>query len=314
VTRAVVTGGAGFVGSHLADALRDRGDDVLVIDDLSKGRDDRLDGVAFVRGDVRDGPALARVVGEHGTEVVFHLAAQADVRASVADPVADLEINVAGTVHALEAARAVGARVVFASTGGAIYGDTDERPTPETAPTSPEAPYGTAKLCAEEYLRLYNRLHGTRHCILRLGNVYGPRQDPAGEAGVVSIFAGRIVRGEAPPLVFGDGRQTRDYVYVGDVVDAFLAAADAGATGCWNVGTGVETSVLDLLAGFAAVTGRAVEPEFAPARAGELEASALDGARAAADLGFRPRVGLEDGLARVYRWVEAGEPVRAPLA
>jgi UDP-glucose 4-epimerase len=312
VTRVVVTGGAGFVGSHLADALRDRGDDVLVIDDLSKGREDRLDGVAFARGDIRDGPALAGLVHDHRAEVVFHLAAQADVRASVADPVADLMINVAGTVHVLEAARAEDARVVFASTGGAIYGATDQRPTPETAPTSPEAPYGTAKLCAEEYVRLFNRLHGTQHVILRLGNVYGPRQDPAGEAGVVSIFAGRIARGERP-LVFGDGRQTRDYVYVGDVVDAFMAAADAGSPGCWNVGAGTETSVLDLLEGFAAVTGRPVEPEFAPARAGELDASALDGSLAARELGFQPRVALGDGLARVYRWVEAGEPVRAPL-
>jgi UDP-glucose 4-epimerase len=310
--RAVVTGGAGFIGSHLADALHDRGDDVLVLDDLSKGLRDRLGDVAFTDADVRDGPRIAQLAAGHRADVIFHLAAQADVRASVADPVGDLEINVAGTVHVLEAARAIDARVVFASTGGAIYGETDDRPTPETSPTSPEAPYGTAKLCAEEYVRLYNRLHGTSHAILRLGNVYGPRQDPAGEAGVVSIFAGRIARGQ-PPLVFGDGRQTRDYVYCGDVVAAFVTAADAGLAGCWNVGTGVETSVLDLLAGFAAATGRPVEPTFAPPRAGELDASALDGAAAARDLGFRPQVALADGLARVYRWVEAGEPPRAAL-
>jgi UDP-glucose 4-epimerase len=313
VTRAVITGGAGFIGSHLADALHDAGQDVLVIDDLSKGREDRLDGVRFERADVRDGAGIGSLVAGHRPDVVYHLAAQADVRASVADPVADLEVNVAGTVQVLQAARAVEARVVFASTGGAIYGATEQRPTPETAPTRPEAPYGTAKLCGEEYLRLYNRLHGTRHCILRLGNVYGPRQDPAGEAGVVSIFAARIIRGERP-LVFGDGTQTRDYVYAGDVVEAFRRAGEAGQPGCWNIGTAIETSVLDLIAAFSAALGSAIEPEFLPARAGELDASALDGTAAARDLGFEPRVLLPDGLGRVHRWVRAGEPARAPLA
>ena len=306
--RALVTGGAGFIGSHLVDALASRGDAVLALDDLSKGRRERLACEPAII-DIRDAAALRRAIADHRPDCIFHLAAQADVRVSVDDPVADAAINVIGTINVLEAARACAARVVFASTGGAIYGETENRPTPETAPTEPEAPYGTAKLCAEEYLRLSNRLHGTRHAVLRLGNVYGPRQDPSGEAGVVSIFAGKIHRGE-PPTVFGDGRQTRDYVYVGDVVAAMLAACDAGKAGFWNVGTGVETSVLDLIAGFETALGRAVVPTHAPARMGELMASSLDGSAARRDLGFAPRKPLADGLRAVYEWVAAGEPAR----
>jgi UDP-glucose 4-epimerase len=309
--RAVVTGGAGFIGSHLVDALAARGDDVLALDDLSKGRRDRV-AAPFAETDIRDAAALAAVVAEHRPDVILHLAAQADVRASVADPAADAAVNVTGTINVLQAALATGARVVFASTGGAIYGEDAVRPTPESAACEPEAPYGTAKLCAEEYLRLFNRLHGTRHAILRLGNVYGPRQDPSGEAGVVSIFAGRVVRGERP-TVFGDGRQTRDYVYVGDVVRAFAAAADAGRAGLWNVGTGREVSVIDLIDGLQAIDGAAIEPEFAPPRPGELQASALDPAALERDLGVAAAMPLADGLRAVYDWVRAGEPIRGTL-
>jgi UDP-glucose 4-epimerase len=311
VTRAIVTGGAGFVGSHLVDALAARGDDLLAIDDLSKGRRDRVE-APFAAVDIRDPAALAEVFGDHRPDVVLHLAAQADVRLSVADPAADAAVNVIGTIHVLQAARAVGARVVFASTGGAIYGAEAARPTPETAACEPEAPYGTAKLCAEEYVRLFNRLHGTEHAILRLGNVYGPRQDPSGEAGVVSIFAGRVVRNERP-TVFGDGRQTRDYVYVGDVVAAFVAAADAGIAGLWNVGTGREVSVIDLIDELAAISGATIEPEFAPARQGELQASSLDPSAAERALGVAATTPLRDGLRAVYEWVLAGEPVRGTL-
>jgi|tagenome__1003787_1003787.scaffolds.fasta_scaffold20851347_3 UDP-glucose 4-epimerase len=309
--RAVVTGGAGFIGSHLVDALAARGDDVLALDDLSKGRRERVDG-DLAETDIRDAAALAAIVAEHRPDVILHLAAQADVRRSVADPAADAAVNVIGTINVLQAAREVGARVVFASTGGAIYGEDAPRPTPESAACEPEAPYGTAKLCAEEYLRLFNRLHGTRHAILRLGNVYGPRQDPSGEAGVVSIFAGRLARNERP-TVFGNGRQTRDYVYAGDVVRAFMAAADADRAGLWNVGTGREVSVIDLIDGLAAISGAAIEPEFAPARQGELQASALDPAALERDLGVTAAMPLDDGLRAVYEWVRAGEPVRGTL-
>jgi UDP-glucose 4-epimerase len=309
--RAVVTGGAGFIGSHLVDALAARGDDVLALDDLSKGRRARVE-APFTETDIRDAAALAEVVAAQRPDVILHLAAQADVRRSVADPAADAAVNVTGTINVLQAARAGGARVVFASTGGAIYGEDAMRPTPETAVCEPEAPYGTAKLCAEEYVRLFNRLHGARHAILRLGNVYGPRQDPSGEAGVVSIFAGRVVRGERP-TVFGDGTQTRDYVYVGDVVRAFLAAADADRAGLWNVGTGREVSVVDLIDGLRAISGAAVEPDFAPPRQGELQASALDPAALERDLEVTPAMRIEDGLRAVYDWVRAGEPVRGTL-
>ncbi len=309
--RAVVTGGAGFIGSHLTDALAARGDDVLALDDLSRGIRGRV-ATPFQQVDVRDAATLEAVVSEHRPAVIFHLAAQADVRVSVDDPLADAAINVIGTINVLQAAHAAGARIVFASTGGAIYGEHAARPTPETAACEPEAPYGTAKLCAEEYVRVFARLHGTPHAVLRLANVYGPRQDPSGEAGVVSIFAGRVASGESP-TVFGDGHQTRDYVFVGDVVAAFLAAADAGRAGLWNVGTGTEVSVLDLIAGFATIADRPVEPALAPARAGELQASCLDGSAARRDLGVTAAVDLRTGLRRVYEWVLAGEPVRGTL-
>jgi UDP-glucose 4-epimerase len=309
--RAVVTGGAGFIGSHLVDALVARGDDVLALDDLSKGRRDRVE-ATFSETDIRDAAALAAVVAAHRPDVILHLAAQADVRLSVADPAADAAVNVTGTINVLQAALQTSARVVFASTGGAIYGEDAARPTPESAACEPEAPYGTAKLCAEEYMRLFNRLHDTRHAILRLGNAYGPRQDPSGEAGVVSIFAGRVVRGERP-TVFGDGRQTRDYVYVGDVVRAFVAAADADRAGLWNVGTGREVSVIGLIDGLQRISGAAIEPAFAPARQGELQASALDPAALRHDLGVAAAMPLGDGLRAVYDWVRAGEPIRGTL-
>jgi UDP-glucose 4-epimerase len=309
--RAVVTGGAGFIGSHLVDALAARGDDVLAIDDLSKGRRERVE-APFRAVDIRDAAVLATTFEEHRPDVVLHLAAQADVRLSVSDPAADAAVNVTGTINVLQAALAVGARVVFASTGGAIYGEDAPRPTPESAACEPEAPYGTAKLCAEEYVRLFNRLHDTQHAILRLGNVYGPRQDPSGEAGVVSIFAGRVARNERP-TVFGDGLQTRDYVFVGDVVAAFVAAADAGIAGLWNVGTGREVSVIDLIDGLAEISGARIDPEFAPARQGELQASSLDPSAGQRALGVSAAKPLRDGLKAVYEWVLAGEPPRGTL-
>lgn len=310
--RALVTGGAGFIGSHLVDALVDQGHTVTILDDLSTGLADRVaPGADLRRLDVTDAAAVAALFDETGPEVVFHLAAQIDVRVSVAEPARDATINIGGTIALLEAARRTGARIVFASTGGALYGADAPLPTPETVPPAPQAPYGTAKYCAEQYLAMYNRLHGTRHSVLRLANVYGPRQSPGGEAGVVSIFCGRVARGQEP-IVYGDGKATRDYVYVGDVVDAFLAAAQAPAPGVWNIGTGVETSVLQLVDVIGRIAGRRLAPVFAPARPGELERSALEVHAARRDLGWRPRVPLADGVRRVYEWVTAGHPPRAP--
>ena len=231
--------------------------------------------------------------------MVFHLAAQIDVRRSVAEPDFDASINVGGTTNLLEGARRAGSRrFVFASTGGAIYGEGEgkELPLAEDAPVEPLSPYGQSKLAAEGYVSLYGRLYGMSGVSLRLGNVYGPRQDPLGEAGVVAIFCGRLRSGEAP-LVYGDGRQTRDYIYVGDVVAAMLAAGDSEASGAFNVGTGLETSVLDLVERLRRLEGAdRFEPEFAPARTGEVERISIHPARARAELGWGPATGLEDGL------------------
>jgi UDP-glucose 4-epimerase len=308
--RAVVTGGAGFIGSHVVDALVERGDRVFVLDDLSRGLRQRVHpDAALIELDVRDRAALDAAFAEVRPERCFHLAAQADVRVSVADPGLDAAVNVVGTANVLAAALPHACRVVFASTGGAIYGDVEPIPTDETILPQPEAPYGCAKFCGEQYLALYGRLHGASHAALRLGNVYGPRQDPRGEAGVVSIFCGVLQRGEVP-RVFGDGLQTRDYVHVADVVSAFLCASQVAPAGVWNVGWGREVSVLDLLERLAGVSGRAVEPRHEPPRPGELQRSALDAALAERELGWRPRVELEAGLRTVWDWVAAGEPVR----
>ncbi len=307
--RAIVTGGAGFIGSHLVDALVARGDDVVVVDSLATGKRERLNNTAtLVVGDIRDGSILDETFREARPDVCFHLAAQADVRRSIEDPVFDGDVNVLGTVGVLEAARTHGAQVVFSSTGGAIYGEC-ERPAAEDSALQPISPYGTSKLAAEEYLRTYNRLYGTQHVALRYANVYGPRQDPHGEAGVVAIFFGRIASGEQP-RIYGDGRQTRDYVYVGDVVEATLRATDK-AGGVFNVGTGQETSVVDLYNACRRVSGADLEPEFAEARLGELARSVLDPARAVSELGFHADVSLEDGLARTWDSIQREGEERA---
>jgi UDP-glucose 4-epimerase len=297
----LVTGGAGFIGSHLVDALLDRGDTVAVLDDLSSGRADRVpDGVPLHRVDVTDAPAVAEAVAAERPEAVFHLAAQVDVRRSVADPAFDARVNVGGTAAVLEAARAAGARrVVLASTGGALYGDDAPLPTPEDSRLAPFSPYGASKAAAESYCGLYTRLHGLSTLVLRFGNVYGPRQDPHGEAGVIAIFAGAAVEGR-PVTVFGDGTQTRDYVYVGDVAVGFLAAAGSEATGAFNIGTGIETSVLEL------VEAMGVEARHEPARTGEVARSCLDVSRARAELGWSAQVRLDDGLRRTVEAAGAG--------
>jgi UDP-glucose 4-epimerase len=313
--RALVTGGAGFIGSHLVDALLDRGDEVAVIDDLSTGKRENLS-AALTRGadlheiDIRDAPRLRDAVAAWRPDIVFHLAAQMDVRKSIEDPAWDAGINVVGTINVLEASRlAEVRRVVNTSTGGAIYGDTDVMPTPESVPPRPMSAYGQSKFCAEAYCGWYERLYGLSSVTLRYGNVYGPRQDPHGEAGVIAIFCGKLIAGERP-RIFGDGRQTRDYAYVGDIVRANLAAAaHPEAHGAYNVGTGVEASVLEVVAALRAAAGVGedeLEPEFAAARAGELQRSSLDVTRARAELGFAAETDLVSGLGATLEWARAG--------
>jgi UDP-glucose 4-epimerase len=292
--RALVTGGAGFIGSHLVDALLAAGYEVTVLDDLSSGRRENLIG-AFQRsarlleGSVTDPVAVERALPPGAT--VFHLAAQIDVRRAVSDPARDALVNVLGTLNVLEAARRHHARrFVLASTGGAIYGDADLVPTPESAPARPQSPYAASKASAERYVELYRDLHGLSTFTLRLANVYGPRQDPRGEAGVVCLYCDAAVAG-TPATVYGDGSQTRDFVFVGDVVEAFVAAGRSRAVGCCNVGTGTEATVLEL----ARTLGLA--PTFAPARPGEVRRSCLDPSAARAILGWRARTTLAVGLA-----------------
>ena len=299
----LVTGGAGFIGSHLVDALQERGHELTVLDDLSTGRRENLrgaleEGAALHEMDLRDGAAVLELVGSVEPRAIFHLGAQIDVRRSVADPAFDTRVNVEGTVNVLEAARTVGvSRVVNTSSGGAIYGEAEVLPTPEGAQPAPMAPYGQSKFAAEGYCDLYARLHGLSTVSLRYGNVFGPRQDPLGEAGVVAIFCGRLQEGVAP-TVFGDGRQTRDYVHVGDVVAANLAAAESRAIGPFNIGRGEEVSVLDLVEALREIAGDPAffVPEFEPARLGELERSCVDPSRARAELGWVARTGLVEGL------------------
>jgi UDP-glucose 4-epimerase len=294
--RALVTGGAGFIGSHLVDGLLDDGDDVTIVDHLNPERAEvfeaaRERGAALVRGDVTDVAAMASAFAQARPEVVFHLAAQIDVRRSVDDPSTDAHQNIGGTAAVLEAARHAGVRrVVLASTAG-VYGDPERLPIPESAPIAPLSPYGAGKAAAESYLAMFTRLYGLSTLSLRMSNVYGPRQNPHGEAGVVAIFSAAAAE-RRPVTVFGDGRQTRDFVFVADVVEAFMAAGRATVEGALNVSTGVETSLLELAA--------ALELETAPgpARLGEISRSSLDPSAAMEHLAWSARTPLADGLQR----------------
>jgi UDP-glucose 4-epimerase len=298
----IVTGGAGFIGSNLVDALLARGDNVTVIDNLSTGTRENLapalaSGAQLHEVDVSDQQSVDRIFAAARPEAVFHLAAQIDVRVSVQDPLADARANVLGTITVLEAARRAGARrVVNSSTGGGLYGDADVLPTPEDAPIRSLAPYGQGKYAAEGYCQLYARLHALSTISLRYGNVFGPRQDVHGEAGVVAIFCGYLASGRTPK-VFGDGRQTRDWVDVSDVVRANLLAANSDHTGSYNIAWGSETSVLDLLGVLADVgDGSLAAPSFEPARLGEVRRSCLDVTRARDELAWEARVQLREGL------------------
>ncbi|CAN5863240.1 GDP-mannose 4,6-dehydratase [soil metagenome] len=307
MTRALVTGGAGFIGSHMVDRLVGSGREVRVIDNLTSG-EQRLKfleaaGVTVDRLDIRS-EAAADLIGSFQPDEVYHFAAQMDVRRSVADPIYDADVNVLGTLRILEAAARAGARVMTASSGGCIYGEADPTrfPLDEHTPKNPDSPYGVTKSVMEDYLRFYRSIHDLQYVNLALGNVYGPRQDPAGEAGVVAIFGLRLLKGE-PCHIFGDGSQTRDYIFVGDVAEAFFAAASKGSGETFNIGTGIETGVDDLYARMAVICGVDAQPLYQPARPGELDRSCLDSTKAGSMLGWSPSKDLNQGLTETVDFI-----------
>jgi UDP-glucose 4-epimerase len=300
--RALVTGGAGFIGSNVADGLSENGAEVFIVDNLSTGKKENLSGKAeFFNVDITDKDALRKVFESVKPEIVFHLAAQIDVRKSAANPAFDASVNVIGAINVFELSVEYGAkRIVFSSTGGAIYGEPEKLPATEETEVAPLAPYGVSKYCGEQYLNYFKRLFGIERVILRYANVYGPRQDPLGEAGVVAIFTGKILRGENP-VIFGDGEQTRDYVYVKDVVRANILAIN-GKEGTYNIGTGIETSVNELVKMFEKITGKEIIPQYAPPRKGEVRRISLSYEKAKKELGFEPEYPLKKGLRETLQW------------
>lgn len=298
----LVTGGAGFIGSHLVDALVARGEEVLIIDDLSTGKREYVNPKAqFVERDICMTAALD-VMRAFKPEVIFHLAAQKSVPESLKHPRKDAEINLVGLCNILEAIPGSGLqKFIFTSTGGAMYGDNAQLPAAESQPANPSSPYGISKLASEKYLEVWSKLHDFKSVVLRPANVFGPRQDPFGEAGVIAILAKRAVE-KQPMRVFGTGEHTRDYVYVADVVQAFLLALDSEAQGTFNIGSGLETSVLDIIASLSKVTGRELPVEHSPEVVGEMERSSLDASLARATLHWQPTVSLQEGIQKTYEW------------
>jgi UDP-glucose 4-epimerase len=307
--KTVVTGAAGFIGSNLVDRLLAEGHEVVGVDDLSNGKMRNLESASeagrsfrFVQADIAADGFIDAVI-EAAPELIFHLAAQVDVRVSVADPALDARMNVLGTIGVCEAARRSGARkLVFTSSGGTIYGEPERLPVDESAPVHPLSPYAVSKVAGELYLDAYREMHGLQWTSLALGNVYGPRQDPHGEAGVVAIFGTAMLEGQ-PTKIFGDGTSTRDYVFVGDVVDALVRAGEKGDGRRFNIGTGVQTNVRDLHRLVAAAADAPDEPEFAPARTGELQANALDATAAAQELGWSPGTQIAAGIGATVDWL-----------
>jgi len=299
--RILVTGGAGFIGSHIVDALTDRRHSVWVADDLSTGKEENLnDRAEFVRIDITD-KGLEEALFSARPEVVFHCAAQIDVRKSVTDPLFDARSNIMGTINLLESCRAWGSRkVIFSSSGGTIYGNVD-KPATEDSPVRPLSPYAISKLSCEYYIRCYSEWHGLYHTILRYANVFGPRQDPLGEAGVVAIFANAMLKGQKTVL-YGHGQMIRDYVYVGDAVEANILAIEKGDGETLNVGTARPTTVRELFESMADILSYSAEPGLEPARKGELASNLLSHARTSEVLGWQPKMSLEDGLKTTIEW------------
>ncbi len=301
--RVLVTGGAGFIGSHLVDALIAAGHETITIDNLATGVRENLNPqVRFHEADIRDAAAVAEIFATERPEVLIHEAAQLDVRRSVTDPAYDADVNILGTLRLLQAGMENGLqKVIFASSGGAIYGDTEVIPTPETNATAPISPYGVSKLSIEHYLHYFHTIHGLQYVALRYSNVYGPRQNPHGEAGVISIFAERLLRGE-PTTIYGDGENTRDYVYVGDVVAANIAALASARVGAYNVGTATETTVNEVFRRINTLTEANAEERHGEAKAGEQRRSCLSWELARRELGWQPQVGFDEGLARTVEF------------
>ena len=303
---ALVTGGAGFIGSHLVDRLLTLGYRVVVLDNLSAGKLRNVNPAAkFHHGDITD-RSVTEVIHREQPELVFHLAAQASVPASTKDPILDANVNVGGTLRLLEAARLYGIdKFIYSSTGGALYGDPEYNPCPEDHAIEPISPYGTSKYVAELYLELYHRLYQLNYTVLRYGNVYGPRQDPSGESGVVAIFSQTMLEGRQP-TIFGDGAQARDYVYVDDVVDANLCAIERGDSQAFNIGSGEMTSVNQVFESLKSIIGYRWGPEHGPSRPGDVFGISLDSARAAKELGWRPSTSLDDGLRQTVEYFRGG--------
>jgi UDP-glucose 4-epimerase len=303
----LVTGGAGFIGSNLVDALVKDGHEVTVLDNLSTGKEENINPeVKFYNIDLLDMESLELVFREFKPDVVNHHAAQIDVRKSVEDPSFDAETNIIGSINLFELSINYGvSKIIFSSTGGALYGEPENLPTSEDTPIEPLSPYGVSKYCVENYLNYFKRLYGIERVILRYANVYGPRQDPLGEAGVVAIFTGKILKGKTP-VIYGDGTQTRDYIYVEDVVRANVLALE-GKEGIYNIGTGRETSVNELTEIFSKVLGHEIKPEYAPPRKGEVSRISLDGEKAKRELSFVPRYSLEEGIGKTIDWYRGNE-------